>query len=433
MVAEHSKIQELLVGLIDPDRLAPATPSDAVDGVQPAVVVEPASVEEAATVMRWANQVGLKVAPRGGGSKMGWGNIPSAIDLILSTRRLNKVLEHAAADMTVTIQAGVTLSDLSHTLSSEGQMLALDPPFADVATVGGLIATNDSGPLRLRFGGVRDQLLGVTLVRADGVVARGGGKVVKNVAGYDLPKLVSGSYGTLAVVIQATFRLYPLPDVSQTVLVQAEDVNALKDLIPGVLDSTLVPTGLALTWSGGPGCKLFLRFSGIVPSVASQIEQARDLIAKQQLQAEMLPEEVGAAWRDLVSGPWSGSEPAIVARLSVLPTEIPTALLALQEILEDTHSKANAVVQAHGLGLIRIEAPGPAESNLDDLIAVVDELRRRIGQQGGTLTILSAPLPFKRRLDVWGAANDAMPLMRRIKAQLDPKNTLNPGRFMGGL
>jgi glycolate oxidase FAD binding subunit len=297
-----------------------------------------------------------------------------------------------------------------------------------------LIATNDSGPLRLRFGGVRDQLLGVTLVRADGFVVRGGGKVVKNVAGYDLPKLVTGSLGTLAFVVQATFRLYPLADVSRTLLVQADDVHALKDLIPRVLDSTLVPTGLTLWWSGGPGCSLFLRFSGIMPSVGSQLEQTHGLIARQQLKAKVLAaEEATAAWQDLASGPWRGSEQSIVVRLSVLPTEIPTALFALHEILDGTDSKANAVVQAHGLGLIRIEASGTAESRLDDVIAAVDELRRRIAGQDGTLTVLSAPLSLKRRLDVWGPGGDAMRLMRRMKAQLDPKNTLNPGRFIGGL
>jgi len=181
-------------------------------GIVPELYVEPAHEAELARVLEYANRTGMRVAPRGGGTKLDWGSAPPAIDLMVSTAKFNKILEHAPGDMTITVEAGVTFSQIQSALSAHRQRLALDPLWPDVATVGGVIAANDSGALRLRYGGVRDLIIGITVVLADGTIAKSGGKVVKNVAGYDLPKLMSGALGTLGIITKAVFRLHPLPE-----------------------------------------------------------------------------------------------------------------------------------------------------------------------------------------------------------------------------
>jgi glycolate oxidase FAD binding subunit len=294
-----------------------------------------------------------------------------------------------------------------------------------------LIATNDSGPLRLRHGGIRDQLIGVTLVRADGVVVRGGGKVVKNVAGYDLPKLATGSLGTLGVIVEAIFRLYPLPDYSRTLLVQATSVEDACASMLELVDSPLAPSGLAIRWTGGPGCEVFLRSSGVTASVSAQSQQAEEIIAQLGLESRTLSAtEADTAWRDLVEAPWSPAEQALVARVSVLPTEIKAVLLSLRGIAERADLQAKAVIYAHGLGVLRLEAAG---SSGNGIVSATEELRQRISGRDGTLALLRIPLEAKPGLDVWGPEPDSLPLMRRIKTHLDPMDTLNPGRFVGGI
>ncbi len=227
-----------------------AAEGDAIDGVRPRFVVEPGSVEEVSALLRLAHRAGLAVAPRGGGTKLGWGATPRRLDLILSTARLNHVLEHAAGDLVLRAEAGVTLEALQAAVGKAGQRLALDPPGAG-ATLGGIVAANPSGPLRLRYGTVRDLLIGVTVVLADGTVAKAGGKVVKNVAGYDLCKLFTGSLGTLGVVVETIWRLHPLPAARRTVAIALASPEAAGAAVQALLHtpgSPLVLDALELRW-----------------------------------------------------------------------------------------------------------------------------------------------------------------------------------------
>jgi glycolate oxidase FAD binding subunit len=178
--------------------------------------------------LKIATGAGLQVIPRGGATKMDWGNPPRSGELMLSTRRLNRVVEHAWGDMTATVEAGCTLQQLQQTLAEHGQRLALDPLWPEQATIGGILATNDSGPLRIRFGSLRDLIIGITLALPDGTLAKSGGKVVKNVAGYDLPKLATGSLGTLGIITQAIFRLHPVPRESRTLSFCNSDIATAK-------------------------------------------------------------------------------------------------------------------------------------------------------------------------------------------------------------
>src|SRR5215831_12216281 len=198
------------------EHLRSAVEGDSVAGIQPQMVLEPGNETELAAALRCEEAAGLCVVPRGGGTKTGWGNRPVRADLILSTARLNRVIEHAWADLTVSVEAGCTIQKLQNTLAEYGQHVAVDPLWPELATIGGVLSANDSGTLRIRYGALRDLLIGVTIALPDGTLASSGGKVVKNVAGYDLPKLATGALGTLGVITRANFRLHPLPRNTRT-------------------------------------------------------------------------------------------------------------------------------------------------------------------------------------------------------------------------
>jgi glycolate oxidase FAD binding subunit len=219
------------------EEVRPATEADAVAGVRPALVASPASTEQASAVLRAAAVLGLAVIPRGTGTKLDWGNPPERADLVVDTTRLDQVVEHAAGDLVATAQAGVTLEQLADVLSRAGQRLALDA----AGTVGGVLSTGVAGPLRLRYGTPRDLLIGITIVRADGTIAKSGGKVVKNVAGYDLGKLFAGSRGTLGLITQATFRLHPIPAATAYVTVSCDSAAACAGLLAAAPRPQIAP------------------------------------------------------------------------------------------------------------------------------------------------------------------------------------------------
>src|SRR5215469_687190 len=232
-------IREELCAIVGQANVRAASPEDAVCGVAAQFVAEPEDEQQVAGILSWANATGISVIPRGGGTKMEWGNAPKRADLILSTARLNRIVEHAWADLTVTVEAGCTLQSLETALAKHGQRLAFDGLWREHATVGGALSTNDSGALRLRFGALRDLVIGITLALPDGTLAKSGGKVVKNVAGYDLPKLVTGAFGTLGVITQATFRLHPMPKESRTVSCLARDARDAQRFVLAIEDSKL--------------------------------------------------------------------------------------------------------------------------------------------------------------------------------------------------
>ncbi|MGH9646007.1 MAG: FAD-binding oxidoreductase, partial [Bryobacteraceae bacterium] len=209
-----------------------------------ATAIEPADEKETAATLRNANETGQAVIPTGGATKLDWGNPPRKADVLLSMRRQNRVLEHAWADLTVTVEAGCTIAELQRTLAEHGQRLAIDPLWPDRATIGGVLSTNDSGSLRLGYGAMRDLIIGVTLVLADGTVAKRGGKVVKNVAGYDLPKLATGALGTLGVITRAVFRLHPLPRNTRTLTIATADEDELQRIVLAILGAQLAPAAV---------------------------------------------------------------------------------------------------------------------------------------------------------------------------------------------
>jgi len=408
--------------ILAPDAIRPATAAEAVCGVQPRFVLEPANEQQLAAALRLANDRSLAVAPCGGGTKLSWGNPPSSVDVILSTARLDKIIEHPWADLTVSVEAGCTIQKLQSALAQHGQRLALDPLWPARATIGGVLSTNDSGSLRLRFGALRDLIIGVTLALPDGTLASSGGKVVKNVAGYDLPKLVTGALGTLAVITRAVFRLHPLPRNAKSLSISGCNLEEMQQLVLAVQDSKLAHTALQTRIAQDAEPVVDILFEGSEAGIAAQESQLREL-ARPSFAADA-PSNVWAASQALWSSP--DPTPAAVAKITTLPAAISRTIEIVQRRAVSCNAHWKLTMQATGIGSLRLEA------TLENLHAVLSDLRVELERQGGSLALFDHPAGMSC-LDAWGEPGDAVPLMRAVKNQFDPKNTLNPGRFVAGI
>jgi len=394
-----------------------AGPEDTVAGIQPRMVFEPQNEAELAAALRCADSAGLAVTPRGSGSKDAWGNPPTRADLILST-------EHAWADLTVSVEAGCTFATLQNALAQHGQRIAVDPLWPEHATVGGILSTNDSGTLRIRYGGLRDLIIGVTIALPDGTLASSGGKVVKNVAGYDLPKLITGALGTLGVITRAVFRLHPLPHNIRTFTLAERDWANANQLVLAVQGSKLAHTGLQVRLKSGEQPKVDIRFDGTEAGLAAQSEVLRKL-ALPATETESNAEVWHA--RQRLFGPSAQSDRAFaIVKCSVLPGSIAATCDQLRDLSEPLNVSWEAVVQGTGLGYIRFEASQPLPIH-----QALQAMRARL-EPGGSVVVLHRS-PGIPEIDAWGDAGDAFPLMLKVKEQLDPKKTLNPGRFVGGI
>ena len=423
-------------------QMRPASADDAVLGAQPRVVVEPEDERQVAEILRYANGAGLAVIPRGGGSQVGVGNPPRRADIILSMARMNQLVEHAPHDLTVSAQAGMRLVDLQRTLGAAGQWLALDPLLEPTATLGGLISTNASGARRLRYGGVRDQIIGVRVALADGTIARGGGKVVKNVAGYDLPKLYTGALGALGVIISANFRLYPLSAFSATAQLDAATLPALGAVVRRILAQPLTPTALDIFSRSAAGAPYTLaaRFeSGVREAVETQTRtvsvtpiaegaQPRDILTGED-EARFWG-EADALWRAPLPG--SAANDATGRAQTTIKVSLPLNavadwLVALEAACADGDMMARWRAHAgHGIIFAQMRA---APETLAQRIA---SLRRDASERRGSLVITDLPPALVGAIDPWGPVA-ALKLMRSLKQRFDPNDILNPGRFVGGI
>jgi glycolate oxidase FAD binding subunit len=410
--------------LLGSEHVRSAAPADFINGAASHLVVEPDSAEKVAATLRIAFDAGLHVVPRGGGTKKNWGNPAHAAEIILSLRRLNRIVEHAWGDMTATVEAGCTLAQLQQTLAQHGQRLALDPLWPDRATIGAILATNDSGPLRLRFGSLRDLVIGITLALPDGSLAKSGGKVVKNVAGYDLPKLAIGSLGTLGAITQVTFRLHPVPRESRTLSFALENFVEMNRFLLAIHDCSAVPTGLQVRAASTQPVEVDIRFEGTITGCDVQIEQ---VVSIAHAQGAMPIESTGAAW-DSGTDLWIASTFSTISKFTLLPSEIAGFLYSLTEVSRTRRLSWSVVVQSVGIGCLRLESADPEEH-----LTGLQTLRSQLESGGGSLAILHCPAEMKLEIDAWGSAGDTLPLMRSIKHQFDPAGVLNPGRFLDGI
>jgi glycolate oxidase FAD binding subunit len=410
-----------------------------VDGRTPEAAAFPGSVEEVQAVVSLASAAGVPIVPWGGGTATAVGMPVAWSGLVLGLRRLKRILEHEPGDLTVTIEAGATVAELQAALATKGQWLSLDPPDADRATLGGVVAANASGPRRHLYGTVRDLLIGLSVVTADGAVVRGGGKVVKNVAGYDLPKLFIGSYGTLGVIVEATFKLRPRPDAERFVVAAFDGMKDAAAAVRALMASDLIPTAVDLldAEAGRPigygvAASLVVGFDGLAEQIDWQCGELARLVAAsgghrpEPLALDAAP-RIGTAARDAFAAP------AAVMRFAVLPTQV-------ADLVEQGTSAARArglrsAWAGHaGAGIVSGALASPdGTRDLNPITAVLGDWRAIAGANGGFATLESAPLAVKMAIPVWDDRGAAARIMKRIKSQLDPNNVLNPGRFVGGL
>ncbi|MGC1306382.1 MAG: FAD-binding oxidoreductase [Phormidesmis sp.] len=394
----------------------------------PNAIAFPSSTPELAQVMALAAKNHWRVLPTGQGSKLSWGGLAEGVDLVVSTARLNQVVDHAVGDFTVTVGPGLKVAALKQILAEQGQLLAIDPAFAARATVGGVVATADTGSLRQRYGGLRDMLIGVQFVRYDGEVARAGGRVVKNVAGYDLMKLMSGAYGSLGILSELTFRLYPVQGNSRSLLLTGT-TTAVEKAVADVRLSGLTPVALdilaATMLSQAAGdIGLVARFQGVAAGVEEQTERLQKIALMHGLSCQQLD---GTADEDF----WRQSAQAIkpdtvLCKVGMRPSAVPALLTLLTEV--DPTAQAR-LYGSSGLGWVQMAV---AEKRAGQ-IAGLERLRSHCQQNAGFLSILQAPKPLKQAVDVWGYSGNALEVMRDIKEKFDPQRILSPGRFVGGL
>jgi len=397
----------------------------------PCCIVYPNTTADLKNVIQKAYKNNWCVLPCGSGSKLGWGGLASQVDLVVSTERLNRIIEHAVGDLTVTVEAGVKLADLQAILAKVGQFLPLEPAYPQEATLGGMVATADSGALRHRYGGIRDMLLGISFIRSDGESAKAGGRVVKNVAGYDLMKLFTGSYGTLGVISEMTFRVYPIPQASATVVLTGEQeavVSATNILLASALTPTavdLLSTKLVSQLGFAQGMGLMVRFQSVTESVKEQSSRLLSIGQKLGLQGTAYLNDELQLWQSLPEQIWNTlQKPIITCKIGVSPS---AAVYTLTQLDHFTSSQGLGLIHAgSGLGLLQLDACTVTAQT-------IMEMRQYCESKNGFLTILEAPATIKKQLDVWGYNGNALEIMRQIKQQFDPKNLLSPNRFVGGI
>ena len=381
-------------------------------------VVYPQTQEQLAKVMTEACRQDWRVLVCGSGSKINWGDLVEDVDIIVSTKRINKLIDHAVGDLTVTVQAGMKFCELQSILATANQFLALDPAVPQDATIGGIVATANTGSFRQRYGSVRDQLLGISFVRADGEIARAGGRVVKNVAGYDLMKLFTGSYGSLGIITEVTFRVYPTQQSSETVLLTG-DADGISTAATTLRASALTPTQADLLSAQlvsdlnlGSNLGLIVRFQNIPESVREQSNRLLEVGEKLGLEGAKFSEsEENNLWKRLQEQIYfSNTDAPIVCKIGILPSAAMKILNSVGRVL---------IHNSSGLGVARFEHEGE-----------ILKMRNLCQSNSGFLSVLMAPASVKSKIDVWGYNGNALELMQGIKNQFDPKNILNPGRFI---
>jgi len=402
-------------------------------GTPPECVVRPDSQEALAEVVAWAHRDGIRLLPCGSGSKLNWGGLVEGAQILLSTERMNRMVDHAVGDMVVIAEAGLPFAALQASLAPTNQFLSLDPAHPEQATLGGIVATADSGALRQRYGGVRDLLIGISFVRSDGKVARGGGKVVKNVAGYDLMKLMTGAYGTLGIISQLIFRTYPLPEAAATVVVTGEG-GAIAQLIQTILLSSLTPTALELLapittqsleldTASANTFGLLVRFQSIPASVAQQSTIVQKQAESTGLSSTLLQNDSEADLWKRLREKWDqpAQQDAITCKMGVRPTSAVEVLSTLASLAETKPTLAS-LHAGSGLGYLHL----PGETSVKTL----QTIRTLCETHSGYLTVQQAPLALKQSFDIWGIRPDTLPLMQGLKQRFDPKNLFSPQRLV---
>jgi glycolate oxidase FAD binding subunit len=407
-----------------------------IDDERERVVAFPRDIEELSEMMRLASGEGWSVIPAGAGTWLEMGARPARLDLVVSTAKMNRTLEYEPADLTATFEAGVPLAAFNRTAAEDRQFIPLDPFGDERSTIGGVIATASSGPLRCAYGMPRDWLIGVAVVHVDGRITRAGGKVVKNVAGYDLCKLYAGSFGTLAVIAEASFKLRALPSGEKTVVFYSRDAESLCSLAARITDSDVQPAAMELVSPHDEALPpldteyfaLVLRFLNEAETADWQIEEAARLGSGFR-HATLGRSDAGEFWRAYHESETS-PRAEFVLRLSVMPADLNALIADINRALPPARLRAHA---ANGVARLHGDSRWLDGIEAGEILGKLAEIRRMAQARKGQMIILRAPDVIKNRIDVWGEAGPGRSLMLALKEKFDPHALLNPGRFVAGI
>jgi glycolate oxidase FAD binding subunit len=421
----------------------------AIDGLRPDRVVAPQTAEEAGALLKEASVKNWAVVPFGSGSKQHIGNGLKKFDVALSLEHFNQILEFEPQDLVVKVQSGCRLATLQARLAQEGLCLPIDPPWQDTATIGGIVSSHDSGPLRFAHGTIRDYLIGISLIQPEGAWTKFGSRVVKNVTGYDMCKLYTGAFGTLGVLLDFYFKLKPLPPFERTVVVKFKGLAEAVQGLAKLLSSPLLPAAVELLnpaalefvnrslnlTQGEPGYAAVLRFGDVENSVQWQVEELAKLWDGLTAQGVIVGDaaEQSLVWQMLREDrPWLEQTAAVNVKLKLncLPSQVAAMAGQLEALSQEL--KAELRLKAHaGSGVIRAYlAFGESAFTTSKFVQQLQNLRAFLKPARGTVIVEVAPESLKASIDVWGYDFKDKALMQQIRQQYDPRGILNPGRFV---
>jgi glycolate oxidase FAD binding subunit len=407
-------------------RGAPAS-APSIDGVVPQEVVAPDSPQVVAELLAEAAAHGQAIAPVGGATALALGNPPVRLDLALSTRRLGGIIDYEPTDLVLSVGAGARLGDVQAVLAEHGQSLPIDPPGGNEATIGGLIATARSGPRRLSAGTLRDLLIGISVAHPSGTITKAGGMVVKNVSGFDLPRLYHGSLGTLGVVLSANFKVIPLPRAEATVLVSLPSLDAALTIAGRLPLSHLQPAACEVALTGGSWV-VALRLTGREATVDALTAETCRLV---DAESTILTGSASAEWWSayVANQAFTAADDTALVRCNVRPRDTGVLARGLLAELPQIDVVLDFLATSLGLGSMTARVRFPAGGSADRLAA----LQAVLLALAENVTVLAAPAAWKRSIDVWGRPPEALAVMRDLKTQFDPARVLNPGRFVAGI
>jgi glycolate oxidase FAD binding subunit len=422
----------------DPNRLK----AYAVDGLAPKAVVIPGSVEEVSKLLAYAHSEKLAVIPRGNGTKMAAGGIPEKVDLVLSMLRINRITEHDIPNLSLSVEAGITLAEVQKKLAAtgKGSFLPLDPPYSEQATIGGIIATNSSGPRRYLYSSARDLLLGLKAVSPNGDVVAFGGKTVKNVSGYDMTKLMIGSRGALGVITEITTKLLPLPEASATLLASFGDLAKAGSLTRKILHSVLLPSAMELMDGKAAGqlgekAKYLVAFSleGVGEAVDRQVAEIGELAKREgAVDTKVLKGEDERTFWIRVRDFALASTASVILRSNIVISKL-TEILGNYEKMAQAAGVDCALIGHAGNGILTIYILDCGAAKMGPIADLIGKFTDEAAKHEGNLIVESSPRDLKERVSVWGRPRSDEVVMRRLKEMVDPGGVLNPGRFVGGV
>jgi glycolate oxidase FAD binding subunit len=424
------------------------------DGKKPKVIVSPKTIDEVSKIVAHANQQHLTIVPRGNGTKMGMGGIPKKIDITLSTNRLNRITDSDCENLTLSAEGGITLSEVQKSLAKvgKGYFLPLDPPFTDKATLGGIVATNSSGPERLLYGTARDLIIGTKAVFPNGDIVVSGGKTVKNVSGYDMCKLLIGSYGTLGIICEMTFKLLPLPEKEATLTLSFTKLEEADGFARQVRSSQLIPSSIeilnaiavknmkySISIPPNGNYLVAMGLDGVAESIDRQISEMSEMSKKHGvLEAVTLDSEKHQAFwialRDFSKG-LTEKCPNLISLKSNFLISKSGEMLGSYEKITSEFGMDCAFICHSGNGILYsyILAEKNLRSKIESFVELIGKLTSEAVKNEGNLVVESSPLLIKKKVDVWGQSRSDYLVVRRLKEQIDPAGILNIGRFVGGI